>query len=168
MEEFRHFLESSTIHGLQYISSSRKLFRVFWMCIVFAGFSGAGYMIYRSYKGWQDNPISTTIETKQMSDITFPKVTVCPPRDTYTNLNYDLMRAENITLDFETRTKFSEYATNIVQDIFFKKSLKKFKKLQEENRYLNWYLGLTEICFPTITDDTCNEQVSNKIVYLEY
>ena len=65
-----------------------------------------------------------------MSDITFPKVIVCPPRDTYTNLNFDLMKAENITLDDDTRKIFSDYAFDVVQELFFSKAKDELEKVQ--------------------------------------
>ena len=98
-----------------------------------------------------------------MSDIKFPKVVVCPPRDTYTNMNFDLVQAENITLDVVTRKAFTEYALDVVQDQFFEKTKNYLEKVQEESRYLNWYYGYTDICFPGILDDNCNENVNYKI-----
>ena len=86
MEGLRTFLESSTIHGLGYISTTRKLVRFFWIVVVILGFTGAGVIIYQSFQDWQDNPITTTIETRPIREITYPKVTVCPPKNTYTDL----------------------------------------------------------------------------------
>ena len=95
MEEVTTFLESSTIHGLTYISTTRKYVRLFWLLVVVTGFSGAGYLIRESFVSWSESPIKTTIETLPISDIMFPKVTVCPPKNTFTDLNYDLMMTEN-------------------------------------------------------------------------
>ena len=96
MEGIRSFLESSTVHGLSYISSTRKYARFFWIVVVLAGFSTAGYLIYQSFQSWADSPVKTTVETLPISEITFPKITVCPPRNTFTDLNYDLMLVENV------------------------------------------------------------------------
>ena len=71
-------------------------------------------MIYKSFQDWQDNPVTTTIETRPIAEITFPKVTVCPPKDTFTDLNYDLMMTENMTLDNETRNKLRNYALELM------------------------------------------------------
>ena len=103
MEEVRSFLESSTIHGLAYISLTRRSVRVFWILVVIAGFIGAGVLIFQSFHSWEASPEKTTIRTMSIQDVKFPKVTVCPPRDTYTNLNYDLMIAPDIKLDIENR-----------------------------------------------------------------
>ena len=117
MEDIKCFLESSTIHGLAYISTSnRKLLRLFWSVIITAGFSGAGVLIYDSFLSWAESPVKTTIETHPITDITFPKITVCPPKNTYTDLNYDLMMTENMTLDNDTRTELANYANELLID----------------------------------------------------
>ena len=64
--------------------------------MVTAGFTGAGVMIYHSFQDWNDSPVKTTIETRPIAEITFPKVTVCPPRNTNTDLNHGLLIAANI------------------------------------------------------------------------
>ena len=44
VEEFGQYLESSTIHGLAYISLSAKwVAKIFWLLVVIAGFTSAGY-----------------------------------------------------------------------------------------------------------------------------
>ena len=35
---------------------------------------------------------------------------LCPPKNTYTDLNYDLMMIQNITLDNNTRNDLVKYA----------------------------------------------------------
>ena len=78
MEGVRSFLESSSIHGLVYISTTKRLLKIFWTIVVIAGFTVAGIMIYQSVQDWKDNPVTTTVETVSIKEITFPKVTVCP------------------------------------------------------------------------------------------
>ena len=101
MEQIRTFLDSSTIHGLTYISTTRKYARVFWILVVLTGFSAASYMIHSSFQSWDESPIKTTVETLPIDEIKFPKVTVCPPKHTFTDLNYDLMIVENKTMTKE-------------------------------------------------------------------
>ena len=60
MENLRIFLESSTIHGLAYISSAKKWMKVFWIVIVTSGFIGSGVMIFESFQIWKESPIKTT------------------------------------------------------------------------------------------------------------
>ena len=124
MKEFQVFLESSTIHGLAYIATGRKFVRLFWIVVVIVGFTGSGALIYKSFQSWADSPVKTTIETKPITNITFPKVTVCPPKNTLTYLNYDLIRAENMTLDNDTRDELSKYAMEIIHDDLYHSIIK--------------------------------------------
>ena len=110
MEYVTTFLESSTIHGLTYIGTGRKCVRLFWIVVVIGGFTGAGVLIYQSLQSWSDSPVKTTIETHPITELTFPKVTVCPPANTYTDLNYDLMMTKNMTLDTDTKIELIFYS----------------------------------------------------------
>ena len=148
MEGFRAFLENSTIHGLGYISTTRRLIRLFWILIVFIGFSGAGVLIYQSFKGWSESPVRTTTETQPIDKLTFPKVTVCPPKHTYTDLNYDLMMAQNMTLDSDTRNELVSYAKESLNDQVYDTVINNLNKLEDDDRYYNWYHGYTEISAP--------------------
>ena len=85
MENVATFFESSTIHGLAYIATGRKYVRLFWTLVVVVGFTGASILIHESFQSWADSPVKTTIETLPITEITFPKVTVCPPKNTYTD-----------------------------------------------------------------------------------
>ena len=99
----REFLETSTIHGLFYIATTDKLARLFWMFVVLTGFMGAGVIIQKSYASWKVNPVSTSLETHSIANISFPRVTVCPPKNTFTSLNLDMKIMENRTLDNKTK-----------------------------------------------------------------
>ena len=94
MEGFKEFLDSSSIHGISYISSEKRFGRLFWIFIVLIGFTGAFLLIRQSFNDWEENPISTTSETLPMSHITFPNITVCPPRNSYLNMNFDIIQSE--------------------------------------------------------------------------
>ena len=99
-------------------------------------------MIHSSFQSWAESPIKTTVETLPIDEIKFPKVTVCPPRNTYTDLNYDLMLAENITLTEEMRDEFVKKAKKIINEHAFMGDL---DLLQEDDRYYNWYYGYSEM-----------------------
>ena len=45
MELLKEFLNTSTIHGLSWISNTRRHTRLFWIFVVAAGFSGAIFLI---------------------------------------------------------------------------------------------------------------------------
>ena len=108
LEELNSFFTSSTIHGLSYIPSSRRLLKLFWLSVVLAGFICSTSLIQKSFRGWEESPISTSVDILPITEITFPNVTVCPPKRTFTALNYDLALAENMTIRPEDRVKLVE------------------------------------------------------------
>jgi len=148
MENFAEFLESSTIHGLSYISTTRRFARISWILVVTLGFIGAGFLIYESFQAWHESPVKTTIETLPINDISFPKVTVCPPKHTYTDLNYDLTMTQNMTLDNEIREELIQNTQGLLQDYLFDAVMTNLSKLEDDDRYYNWYYGYTQISLP--------------------
>ena len=42
---------------------------------------------------------TSTIETLPIINLPFPKITVCPPKNTYTDLNLDLINVGNMTFE---------------------------------------------------------------------
>ena len=120
MDLLGEFLESSTIHGLAYISTAKvycnliltkieiscfqtRIGKSLWGFVVLMCFLSSSVLIYESYVDFQNSPVVTSITTLHIKDLEFPKVTVCPPKDSNTALNYDLMRARNMTLSNEER-----------------------------------------------------------------
>ena len=141
MEILNTFFETSTIHGLSYWTNTKRLERLLWISIVLVGFTGAVLIIQQSFQSWNDSPIKTTIETLPIEKVTFPKITVCPPKDTYTNLNFDIIKAENITTvnehDREILSEnFKQYFLQLDYELLLKKLKNSFK---ENNQYRNWY-----------------------------
>ena len=137
MDGFQTFLESSTIHGLTYISTTRKYVRIFWILIVVSGFTGAGVLIYQSFQAWDESPVKTTIETMPISNLSYPKVTVCPPKNTYTDLNHYIMMVDNLVLDNDTRNNLTDYATAKLQDAMNETLGADLNKLYDYDRYHN-------------------------------
>ena len=184
----RAFLESSTIHGLAYIPTTRRYVRLLWILVVISGFTTAGFIIYASFQGWSENPVKTTIETLPIAKFTLPKVTVCPPKHTYTDLNYDLIMTENMTLDDETSKELTNYAQELLYDYLYdtiittvkigskhnasgnrKEQLhndlyaiimRNLSMLEDEDRYYNWYHGYTYLQFPFYDKDGVNLGIS--------
>ena len=153
MEGFKTFLESSTIHGLTYIATGKKYVRLFWIIVVIAGFSGAGVLIYQSFQSWNESPVTTTIETHPISKITFPKVIVCPPKNTYTDLNYDLKMTENLTLHDDIRNELSTYSAELLYEYLHHSVTKSEKWLNEYKQFSNWYNGYSTVTFSQVTDE---------------
>ena len=87
----QEFLETSTIHGLPRIAAStRRYLKIFWFLVVVTGFSVSGSFIYNALYDFEIKPFTTTIETFPISLLKFPSIIVCPPKGSFTNLNYDL------------------------------------------------------------------------------
>ena len=140
-ESVKEVLESSSIHGLVYWSTTKRLTKLFWILVVITGFSGAGFLILKSFQSWQEGPIITTIETLPISNVKFPNIIVCPPKDTYTNLNYDLQQAQNKTIDFEKDSdKLWNRFIKYFHKVDFQNHINTYKKgFKEKNQYKNWY-----------------------------
>ena len=109
---------------------------------------GAGVLIYASFQDWHDNPVKTTIKTLPIKNIKFPKVTVCPPKNTFTDLNYDLRRTENMTLTETSRNDLVHYAVKLVDGQKVFEIMRNLSMFHEENRYYNWYHGYTVVEVP--------------------
>ena len=120
MGVFRQFLELSTIHGLYHISTGRKWSRLFWILVVIGCFTWAGYLIYSSFFNWGKSPITTTVETSPISEMIFPNITVCPPKNSFLNLNYDIMQGEKAEFTEETRAYMIDDLFDKIQHAFFK------------------------------------------------
>ena len=144
MEVVREFLESSTIHGLAFILSERPLVRFIWLGVVLTGFTGASVLIQQSFSSWASSPISTTIETLPITDLEFPNVTVCPPRNSFTSLIPDLVRSRNINFDEEKRKELSDYVPYAAYDAAYEAYKREFEEfLPGERKYISWYTGIS-------------------------
>ena len=150
MEGLKEFLESSTIHGLVYISTTRRLVRLLWISVVIGGFLGAGALIQESFSSWSISPVSTTIETLPISDLEFPSVTVCPPRNSFTSLNPDLVR--NITFDNDKRMELFELAYKVIFEENLRGKYQDYLDFIEDQNYLDFYTGIAKIKFPDVKD----------------
>ena len=148
MEGVRTFLESSTIHGLAYIARPGKISRLIWILVVIGGFTGAGVLIYNSFQAWAESPVKTTIETLPITHIALPKITVCPPMNTLTDLNYDLMVTENMTLHENSRKELTNLAIELLYEKLNDTIMKNLSMLVDTEKYKNWYNGCTKIHLP--------------------
>ena len=147
MDTFKEFLESSTIHGLVYISTSRRLLKLFWLLVVITGFTGAGVLIHQSFSSWAVSPVSTTIETLSITELDFPNVTVCPPRNTFTSLNPDLVMARNLNFDEETRKEAADIGSFAVFNTNLRVRYEEFAELRQQ-QYQDVYTGCSDLVLP--------------------
>ena len=89
------FLESSIIHGLAHISKT-AIVKTLWIIIVIISFCVVVNLIVKSYASWEKSSFTTTVDTKPISEVSFPEITVCPPMGTNTALNLDLLAAQQV------------------------------------------------------------------------
>ena len=115
-------------------------------------------MIFESIKNWNENPISTSIETLPISQLTLPNLTVCPPKKSSLNLNYDIFHSDEKQLDKDTRKELIEYAMKVIQDEFSDEIMTNLSKIEDPERFYNWYHGYSQIMFPyyDYTDNLLN------------
>ena len=142
MEHVRTFLDSSSIHGLTHISRNRKLKQVFWFLVVVFGFILAFILIFTSFQSWHESPVKTMTETLPITEMKLPKVTVCPPKNTFTDLNYDLKLAEDRELTDAKRKELYKFAIENAEENSYMDAL---NQLQEKQRFYNWYYGYSSV-----------------------
>ena len=164
MYYLKEFLETSTIHGLAFISTApSKVSKLFWVMVVFFGFSTAFYLINSSYNDWQASPIATSISTHPISELDFPTVTVCPPEGSNTALNYDLVRVHNITLT----DKDIESLVNVTTQILIDKPSQDFvqvaRSLLNEENILEIFESKSTYAYPILYKDKDENKPSFEI-----
>ena len=147
MKSVKEFLEISTIHGLVHISQCRRRDRIFWVAVVLAGFSYSYSIIHESLLSWAQSPASTTIETLPISQVSFPSVTVCPPAQTATTLNYDLARLSRGPLQPNISAAMARLVPEWIQDEEFKKASRELQLFAVSDKYRNWYRGLARVSY---------------------
>ena len=75
------FLETSSICGLAHIANSKTNYeKAYWIVVSLLMVAGAGYLIADAFDDWEKNPISTITEPKDICQVKFPQIVVCPPR----------------------------------------------------------------------------------------
>ena len=120
MEHVKKFLENSTIHGLVWISRTRRFDKVFWLLVVLGGFLTAIALIRASFYNWEQRPTITTLETLPISKITYPNVTVCPPKYSFLNLNFDIFRCVSISITRCVRMSHVFVSQNCIKYVILK------------------------------------------------
>ena len=97
---------------------------------------------------WGQSPITTTIETLSISEITLPNVTVCPPKNSLLNLNYDIVHSDELKLDNDTRRELFDFALDVVQEEFYDETMRNLSKVKDPDIYYKWYHGYTFLRYP--------------------
>ena len=148
MNGIKECLESSTIHGLVYISTSRvALVKCFWMTVVLSGFFLSTYLIQQSFLEWEESPFGTSEETVSIRKVTFPKITVCPPRGSHTALNYYLEKSKKLELSDQQKKELVEFAGKLVEERESWEIMMDNLVFKEEGKFRNWYEGKSPVTF---------------------
>ena len=96
----------------------------------------------------------TTIETKAISEISFPTVTVCPPKGTFTNLNYDLVNINNSMFGIDQRQSLKSFIHKAIIDQEFEAVLEEDKSYKIRGKYESWFKGTTQFTLPETKSKT--------------
>ena len=152
MDDFKAFLETSTIGGLNYISTTRTYVRYFWILVVVTSFTISFIEIWNLFHDWSLNPIRTTSENHPITSLTLPNITICPTKNSFLNLNYDVWQSEKVKLDDETREELLKYSIQLSHDLFQEEFMKNMSKVEYPDRYKHWYQGYTKVNYPYFFD----------------
>ena len=117
MDILKEFLESTTIHGLYYISTCKsRIAKAGWLLVVVMGFAASTVLIHSSFSEWAKSPVATTITPHPVGDMAFPDVTICPPKGLNGALKYDLMKLANMTLSSAKKDELLMVSAQIFND----------------------------------------------------
>ena len=76
---FHTFSSTSTLHGMSFLGTTRNWFsKVIWIFIVLGGLVLSIIGIDQCVKGWESNPVITSVWQVPIESIPFPSVTICP------------------------------------------------------------------------------------------
>ena len=168
------FLESSSIHGLNHIATTKTLSRLFWVVTVTLGFILAGVLISKSFQrpvssqhtfdplgifrilitnsnvywklsaSWSDSPVYTSLSTHSISELNFPKITVCPPQDSLTSLNQDIVKSKDKVLTHQQKKELTDFVSEVTFDCQADKKFRQLRDNTDTDTYRHWYNGLTQ------------------------
>ena len=78
-EMWREFVDNTTMHGIRYVFMKRHVvIRLLWLVLLLS--SGGYYIftVYRAFNKYYNRPISTVLSRKNLKEMDFPAVTICP------------------------------------------------------------------------------------------
>ena len=58
------------------------------------------------------------------------------------------MQADELSIDNKTRIDMLDYAKEVIQDLFYEEIITNLSKIQDPDRYYNWYHGYSAITYP--------------------
>ena len=148
MKGVKEFLESSTIHGLVHISTSKAvLVKCFWVGVVSVGFYFSGSLIQQSFTDWDESPIGTTEDSVSIQEVTFPAVTVCSSKGSHTALNHYLEKTKDMILNETQIEELVQFAEKLVEERESWETMRDNMEFREEGKFRNWYEGKSPVAF---------------------
>ena len=82
----KEYCEVCSPHGFSYwVTSKRKLEKLFWVGVVIVCFAISGYFVKTATEDWRDNPTQTTINALgiPITSLDHPAITICKPNGIY-------------------------------------------------------------------------------------
>ena len=90
------------------------------------------------------------IKTRPISELEFPNVTVCPPRNSFSNLNPDIVRSREISLSEGQRQALFQQVRQQVFASSMESKWRYYTEYEEKDRYRNQYQGISKIQLPAV------------------
>ena len=76
---WQEFADSTTLHGLHYVSMKRHfLVRIIWLILLLASGSYYIFTVYRAFNKYYQHPVNTVLSRTYPDEMDFPAVTICP------------------------------------------------------------------------------------------
>ena len=70
------------------------------------------------------------------------------PRNLFLNLNNDIRNSNKVRITKELRNELLDYAMDVIEDHYSKEIMANLSKIQDPDRYYNWYQGYTQVVYP--------------------
>ena len=154
MDSLTKFMSTSTIHGLNHIASSKSYFlKAAWTFLVLASFTYAAFIINSSFISWKESPVVSSSSTLHISKVEFPKIIVCPPKQTNTGLNQMFDKSKSTELLPWMKKDLAGYASVLAQDEYHLEYVDEMESFTNIENIRNYYKGVTRFSLPYYTDE---------------
>uniref|UniRef100_A0A336LL33 CSON007051 protein n=1 Tax=Culicoides sonorensis TaxID=179676 RepID=A0A336LL33_CULSO len=134
-ENIIEYCDNSTIHGVKYIATKKKIERFSWIVICVFLLCGCGTQIYEIVVKWRQNPLIFLLDQKvtPIDQIPFPAVTVCTQRLPNRNaFNYTDFLMRFMDNDNENFTKAEMLLFDALSKIFYGNVMKYAQKMESK------------------------------------
>ena len=73
---------------------------------------------------------------------------MCPPKHTYTNLNYDIINTRNVSLNKDQIEELTNLVDKQMENAEHQQLMTEVNSVFEENKFYNWYWDLSDLFVP--------------------